>query len=83
VLIVSHAWTYGEGGADILQINQTPDGWEYWNARSRINVRVPREEIRRFLPLMRTVNSVLQSRCGLAVANLPAEPVGATKQNEL
>jgi hypothetical protein len=83
VLIVSHAWTYGEGGADILQINQTPDSWEYRNARSRINVRVTHEEIERFLPLMRTVNGVVQARCGLPVANLPAEPVGATKQNEL
>ena len=83
VLIVSHAWTYGEGGGDILQINQTPDGWEYRNARSRINVRVPREEIQRFLPLMRTVNRMLQSRCGLPVGSLSAEPVGATRQNEL
>src|SRR5450755_2326385 len=29
VLTVMHVWTYGEGGKDILQINQTPDGWEY------------------------------------------------------
>jgi hypothetical protein len=83
VLTISHAWTYGEGGADILQIIQTPDGWEYRNARSRINVRVPHEEIERFLPLMRAVNGMIQSRCGLPVGDLTAEPVGATKRNEL
>jgi hypothetical protein len=76
VLTVSHVWTYGEDGGDILQINQTPDGWEYWNSRTRMNVPVPHEEIVRFLPLMHQVNNAIQSRCSLPVATLKAEPVG-------
>ncbi len=50
-----HVWSYGEGGSDILQINQTPDGWDYRNARSRMGSAVTDEEIARFQPLMLAV----------------------------
>ncbi|MFE9082903.1 hypothetical protein ACQKKG_12230 [Brevundimonas sp. NPDC003935] len=55
VLTVMHVWSYGEGGSDILQINQTPDGWDYRNARSRMGSAVTDEEIARFQPLMLAV----------------------------
>jgi hypothetical protein len=37
----------------------------------------------RFQPLMLKVNRAIQSRCGLPVGNLKAEPVGETKPQEL
>jgi hypothetical protein len=82
-LTVMHVWLYGEGGKDILQINQAPAGWDYRNARSRMGVAAPQEEMVRFLPLMQKVNRVIQARCGLPVANLKHEPVGGTKPQEL
>jgi hypothetical protein len=78
-----HVWVYGEGDSDVLQINQTPDGWDYRNARSRMGVAVPHDEMARFQPLMLEVNRAIQLRCGLPVANLKAEPVGETKRQEL
>lgn len=83
VLTVMHVWAYGEGGTDILQINQTPDGWDYRNARSRMGVVVPHEEMARFIPLMAKVNHVLQTRCGMPVADLKPNPVGETKSRDL
>jgi hypothetical protein len=83
VVTVMHVWLYGEGGGDILQINQTPDGWDYRNARSRMGVAVPHEEMARFKPVMLKVNGAIQLRCGLPVGNLKAEPVGDTKPQEL
>jgi hypothetical protein len=83
VLTITHVWQYGEDGGDILQINQTSDGWDYRNSRSRMGVAVPHEEMVRFVPLMAKVNVVIQSRCGLPVANLRAEPVGVTKSTEI
>lgn len=70
VLTIMHSWAYGERGASILQINQTPDGWEYWNTRRRMGAPVPDEEIAQFLPLMRKVNRTIQRRCGLPVGAL-------------
>ncbi len=78
-----HVWTYGEGGKDVLQINQTPDGWDYRNARSRMGVAVPHDEMVRFVPVMTTVNRVMQARCGLQVAGLKPKPVGDTKARQL
>jgi hypothetical protein len=83
VVTVMHVWLYGEGGSDTLQINRTPDGWDYRNARSRMGVAVPHDEMARFQPLMLKVNRAIQSRCGLPVGNLKAEPVGETKPQEL
>jgi hypothetical protein len=83
VVTVMHVWLYGEGGNDILQINQTPDGWDYRNARSRMGVAVPHDEMARFQPLMLKVNRTIQSRCGLPVGTLRPEPVGETKPTEL
>jgi hypothetical protein len=79
VLTVMHVWLYG-GGA-ILQMNETPDGWEFSNGRTRMGVEVPREELLRFVPLMQEANRSLQARCGLPVADLQAEPVGETKRD--
>jgi hypothetical protein len=83
VVTVMHVWLYGEGGNDILQINQTPDGWDYRNARSRMGVAVPHNEMARFQPLMLKVNRAIQLRCGLPVGSLRAEPVGETKPREV
>ena len=83
VLTIMHVWFYGEGGSDMLQINQTPDGWDFRNSRSRMGVAVPHDEMVRFVPLMQKVNGVLQKRCGLPVATLKAQPVGETKSQEL
>ena len=83
ILTVTHLWTYGEDGGDILQIDQTPNGWDYRNARSRMGKAVPHAEIARFQPLMLKVNKAIQSRCGLPVGNLKAKPVGETKAEEL
>ena len=76
VLTVIHVWSYGEG---ILQINQTPDGWDYRNARSRMGSAVTDEEIARFQPLMLAVNRAIQLDCGLPVGNLKAERLGGSK----
>lgn len=83
VSTVMHVWTYGEGRANTLQINKSPDGWDYRNARSRMGVPVPHDEMARFKPLMAKVNRVIQLRCGLPVGNLKAEQVGVTKSHEL
>jgi hypothetical protein len=83
VLTVMHVWRYGERGSDVIQINETPDGWTFRNARSRMGVAVPHEEMTRFVPLMQKVNRAIQTRCGLPVANLGAQPVGDTKAREL
>jgi hypothetical protein len=83
VLTVAHDWLYGERGADILEIIQSPDGWSFRNSRSRMGVGVPHDEMVRFVPLMQTVNKAIQMRCGLPVANLKAEPVGETKWQQL
>lgn len=80
---VMHVWAYGEHGTDVLQVNETPDGWEYRNARSRMGVAVPRDEMARFLPLMRKVNQAMQSRCGVPVSHLKAVPVGGTTEDDL
>jgi len=74
VHVVTHAWQYGEAQGSILQINQTPDGWEFTNTRSRIGQAIPQAELDRFIPVMRKVNRALQDRCRLAVADLQAEP---------
>lgn len=79
VVTVMHVWSYGEGGSDILQINQTPDGWIYRNARSRMGTAVPDDEIARFQPLMLAVNRAIQSDCGLPVGNLKAERSDGSK----
>jgi hypothetical protein len=83
VLTVAHDWLYGEGGADILEIIQSPDGWSLRNSRSRMGVAVPHDEMARFVPLMQKVNQAIELRCGLPVAHLKAEPVGETKPQEL
>jgi len=83
VLTVMHVWLYGEGSNDILQINQTPDGWDYSNSRTRMGVAVPHAEMARFEPLMVKANRAIQSRCGLPVGDLKAEPVGETRTQEL
>jgi len=83
VLTVSHHWLYGEGGADILEIIQGPDGWSFRNSRSRMGVAVPHAEMARFVPLMQQVNEAIEMQCGLPVARLKAEPVGETKSQEL
>ena len=80
---IMYVWLYGERGWDALQIYQTPDRWYYRNARSRVGVAVPHEEMARFVPLMQKVNRVIQTRCGLPVADLRAEPVGETKPGEV
>ncbi|HEU4696537.1 MAG TPA: hypothetical protein VFR92_06205, partial [Sphingomicrobium sp.] len=72
VLTIAHDWLYGEGGADILEIIQGPDGWSFRNSRSRMGVAVPHDEMVRFVPLMQRVNHAIQMRCGLPVANLKA-----------
>jgi len=71
---VMHVWLYGEGQLTVLQINQTPDGWDFTNTRSRMNEAVSQEEIARSIPLMREVNRAIQDRCGLPVANLSFDP---------
>ncbi len=76
VLTVIHFWTYGEAGGDILQIDQSPDGWDYRNARSRIGVTVPHDEIERFIPLMQKVNRLLQASYGLPVGDLEPQLFG-------
>jgi hypothetical protein len=48
-----------------------------------MGVPVPHEEMVRFQSLMQKVNLAIQLRCGLPVANLKAQPVGATKSREL
>jgi hypothetical protein len=83
VLTIAHDWLYGEGGADILEVIQGPDGWSFRNSRSRMGVAVPHDEMVRFVPLMQKVNQAIQMRCGLPVAHLKAEPVGETKSQEL
>lgn len=83
VVTVMHVWAYGEDGNDILQINQTTDGWDFRNARSSMGVAVPNDELARFQPLMLKVNRAIQSRCGLPVGNLKSEPVGETKPQKL
>ena len=82
VRTVMHVWTYGEGGKDILQINQTSDGWDYRNARSRLGVAVPHDEMVRFVPVVTKVNVVMQARCGLPVAGLKSETVGETRRRD-
>jgi len=82
VVTVMHVWSYGEDGNVILQINQTPDGWDYRNARSRMGATVPDDEIARFQPLMLAVNRAIQSRCGLPVGNLKVERLGGNKPQE-
>lgn len=82
ILTVMHVWTYGEESARlILQINDAPDGWNYRNGRSRMNVVVPDEEIALAMPLMQLVNRTIEERCGLPVGNLQAEPVGETRRH--
>jgi hypothetical protein len=83
VQTIAHAWLYGEGQSNILEIIQTPDGWEYTNSRRRMGVSVPHEEMVRFLPLMRKVNQALQAHCGLPVGGLRGEAVGSTKPEEI
>ena len=83
VLTVAHDWLYGEGGADILEFIQGPDGWSFRNSRVRMGVTVPHDEIVRFVPLMQKVNRTIELRCGLPVARLTAQPVGDTKSQEL
>jgi len=83
VVTVMHVWLYGESGNDILQINQTPDGSDYRNARTRMGVAVPHYEMARFQQLMLKVNRAAELRCGLPVGNLKAQPVGETKPQEL
>jgi hypothetical protein len=83
VVTVTHLWSYGEDGRNLLQIDRTLDGWGYRNARSSMGVAVPHDEIVRFQPLMLEVNETIQLRCGLPVGNLKAEPVGSTKSQEL
>ena len=75
VLTVMHVWLYGERGVSALQMNQTPDGWEFTNARLRMGIPVPPAEIARFVPLMRLVNETLANRCGLPVADLQPQPL--------
>jgi hypothetical protein len=70
VVTAIHLWLYGEGGSSTLQINQTPDAWEFTNARLRMGSPVPEDEIARFVRLMRIVNSTLADRCGLPVGSL-------------
>ena len=70
VLTVTHLWLYGERGKSSLQINQTPDGWEFTNTRVRMGSSLPEDEISRFVPLMLLVNKTLASHCRLPVGNL-------------
>ena len=70
VLTVIHLWLYGERGTSALQINQTPDGWEFTNSRLRMGSPVPQHEIDRFVPLMRLVNSAIANQCRLPVGDL-------------
>jgi len=80
---VAHHWLYGENGADIVELIQDSDGWDFSNSRRRMGVAVPHEQMVRFVPLMQAVNQALQARCGLPVAELRAEPVGDTKPSEI
>jgi hypothetical protein len=73
VRTVIHLWLYGDGGASALQINQTPDGWEFTNARLRMGSPVPADEIARFVPLMRAVNRTVAEQCGLPVRDLQTQ----------
>ena len=70
VRTISHVWLYGEGGKSILQLNNTPDGWDFTNARTRMGSPIPRSELARFEPLMRSVNSAVAERCRLPLANI-------------
>jgi hypothetical protein len=83
VLMVAHDWFYGEGGADILEVIQGPDEWNYRNSRSRMGVAVPHDEMVRFVPLMQKVNRAIEARCGLTVGNLQATAVGETKLSDI
>lgn len=73
VMTVIHLWLYGERGTSALQINQTPDGWEFTNARLRMGSPVPADEIAHFVPLMRLVNSTIAQKCRLPVGDLQTE----------
>ena len=75
IVTVTHDWFYGEGGADIVSISHSPEGWEYGNARRRSGVPVPKAEIDRFQALMQRVNQAIQARCGLPVGDLKSEPL--------
>lgn len=70
VRTISHVWLYGEGGKSVLQLNNTPDGWDFTNARLRMGGPIPRSELARFEPLMRSVNSTVAKRCKLPVTNI-------------
>lgn len=80
---VAHDWLYGENGTDIVELIQHPDGWYFSNSRRRMGAAVPHEQMVRFVPLMQAVNRAIQTRCGLPVAELRAEPVGETKPGEI
>ncbi len=83
VATIAHDWVYGEGGSDILEIIQGPDGWNFRNSRSRMGVAVPHDEMARFVPLMQKVNRAIETRCGLPVANLKATAVGDTRSSDI
>ncbi|AOR80854.1 hypothetical protein [Novosphingobium resinovorum] len=72
---ITHVWLYGEAQSSVLQIDQTPDGWDFVNSHSRIGEAIPQTEIDHFIPTMKKVNRAIQMRCGLQVADLPAEHI--------
>jgi hypothetical protein len=78
---VANDWLYGERGADILELIQSPNEWDFSNSRRRMGVAIPHDQLVHFVPLMQKVNQAIQARCGLPVASLKATAVGETKSS--
>lgn len=80
IVTTTHVWHYGEGGKSSLRIIENVRGRKFENSRIQLGRAVPREEVARFIPLMREVNRAIHTQCGVPVADLQAEPLNQKLQ---